>query len=715
MSVHQFSRNGHSVKDFDEYFSEVKSRISIRDVLQSEGVDLGRDGRSICPFHEGDNGGNPSGFSLNPDDEHMRCFVCGWHGDVVDFYRQIRGFSGQYEAAKALDERFGRRPIVVKEPDRKPKPDRVHDYQDEHGNVVYRTVRRSGKWSQERYDGQTHRFVGGKGCMQGVVLYPYRLPELLLRLEEKPDEIVYVAEGERDVDTLWSLGKAATCNPMGAGKWRDEFSRWVAGRKAVVFQDDDQVGKEHAQEVAGSLHGVGCVVRVLGMPGGHHDVSDYVAAGCTWKELVAAIKETKDWIRTEQPTAESNEYQALSDAEVGLGRYDARSMKNVRWVVPGIVQVGGMTIISGDGGVGKSQIVAAIAASITGGPAIPGCVPPKDVGTVIVMTAEDGDDDVVIPRFMAVGADISKLRPVEPKVTRIVNGVRKIYPRSFQDLDWWEELIRRCGDLRLVVADTIPSYLGRGVNDNVNIEVRQILEPFVKLLGKAGAGFLGICHSNKSNDSSNPVHKISGSMAYGNYARVVFSAYEDPDSPGKYYMLNHKGNNLPVDKKIARAYTIETKIVVNEETGELIETSVVRFERDPVPVTFGQIKAAATRVAKRGPEATRVPDMAAKLRSYLEENPGPRKVGEIMGHFGELGLLGHLNDVGRWSNGRLLYSVKNSIPEILETEEPRIHGGKPILFWEIRKDQGEAQHGGQTPEGRSSDDIDPPIEDFTWH
>lgn len=709
MSVHQFSGNGRAVKNGDEYFSEVKSRISVRDVLHSEGIELGRDDRCICPFHEGDNGGNPDGFSLNPDGEHMRCFVCGWRGDVIDFYGKIRGIPSQLDAARELDERFGRRPVA-----RKPKADRSHDYQDEYGNVVYRTVRKDDRWFQERYDRETHRFVRGKGCMQGVKLYPYRLPEVLLRLEENPEEIVYIAEGEKDVDTLWRLGRAATCNPMGAGKWRDEFSKWFAGRKVVVFWDNDQVGREHAQKVAGSLHAVGCVIRVLGMPGGHHDVSDFVAAGGTWKELSVAIKATDNWIKATEGSKENGEYRKLSDEEVGLGRYNERSIKNVRWIVPGFVQVGGMTIISGDGGVGKSQIAAAISASLTKGSCLPGCAPPPKSGTVIMMTAEDGDEDTVVPRLMAAGADISKIRPVEANVTRMVNGVRKIYPKSFQDLDWWEDLIRRCGDLRLVIADTIPSYLGRGVNDNVNIEVRQILEPFVNLLGKAGAGFLGICHNNKSNDSVNPVHKISGSMAYGNYARVVFCAYEDPESPGRYYMLNHKGNNLPGDKKIARAYTIETKVIINEETRELIETSVVRFEKDPVPVTFGQIKAAATRISKRGPEATRASDLAVRLRTYLEENPGPRRVGEIMGHFGDLGLVGHLNDSGFWSNGKLLYTARKLVQEIVETEEPRLRGGKPVTFWEIRKDAAGASYGKLQSKGQSSVEIDPSLEDFSW-
>ena len=409
------------------------------------------------------------------------------------------------------------------------------------------------------------------------------------------------------------------------------------------------------------------------------------------------------------------EYQKLSDEDVGLGRYDPRTIKNIRWVIPGLVQVGGMTVLSGDGGIGKSQIAIALAASLTSDLALPSCAPPVGTGTVLIMTAEDKDEDVVIPRLLAAGADVSLCRPLKPKVLRMVDGVRKIYPRSFQDLDWWEDVAQRCADLRLVIADTIPSYLGRGVNDNVNIEVRQVLEPFVELLGDFGAGFLGICHNNKSNDSPNPVHRISGSMAYGNFARVVISAYGDPEVPGRYYMLTHKGNNLPGDQKIARAYTIESRVVVCEETGEVIDTSVVRFEAEPVVITAGQIKAAEARVAKRGPDATKIPDLVPRLRAYLEGKPGPQMVGAIMSHFGELGLIGTRNDQGRWSNGRLLYDVKAAILDIIETSKPRPTGGKPILFWELGMDHrsGGATKGGGT-DSASQRGGDPKIEDFTW-
>ena len=38
-----------------------------------------------------------------------------------------------------------------------------------------------------------------------------------------------MVEGEKDADALTALGLTATCNPMGAGKWRDSYTATLAG------------------------------------------------------------------------------------------------------------------------------------------------------------------------------------------------------------------------------------------------------------------------------------------------------------------------------------------------------------------------------------------------------------------------------------------------------------------------------------------------------
>ena len=97
----------------------------------------------------------------------------------------------------------------------------------------------------------------------------YRLPDLLSR----QSETIFICEGEKDADALAALGLPATCNPLGAGKWRDEYAKAVAGEKVVVVTDNDPPadgrgqphykGQKHAGVVAESLLRHGCEVHIL--------------------------------------------------------------------------------------------------------------------------------------------------------------------------------------------------------------------------------------------------------------------------------------------------------------------------------------------------------------------------------------------------------------------------------------------------------------------
>jgi 5S rRNA maturation endonuclease (ribonuclease M5) len=74
---------------------------------------------------------------------------------------------------------------------------------------------------------------------------------------------VFVVEGERDVHAIEKLGLIGTCNPMGAGKWRLEYSESLRGKPVVIIGDADKPGREHASKVAQDLVGVAAEVRKL--------------------------------------------------------------------------------------------------------------------------------------------------------------------------------------------------------------------------------------------------------------------------------------------------------------------------------------------------------------------------------------------------------------------------------------------------------------------
>ena len=163
----------------------------------------------------------------------------------------------------------------------------TYDYVDEEGELLYQVVRQNPKkFIQRRPDGKG----GWDWSTKGARRVPYRLPQVLKGVSL--GHPVYIAEGEKSVEALERLGVVATCSPMGAEKWRDEYSKHLAGADVVILPDNDEVGEKHAAQVAKSLTGVAASVRMLrlaGLPEGG-DVYDWIQDGGTAEQLVEAAE-----------------------------------------------------------------------------------------------------------------------------------------------------------------------------------------------------------------------------------------------------------------------------------------------------------------------------------------------------------------------------------------------------------------------------------------
>ncbi|MGP0066357.1 MAG: hypothetical protein ACLQGP_22560, partial [Isosphaeraceae bacterium] len=102
-----------------------------------------------------------------------------------------------------------------------------------------------------------------------------------------------------------SAGFVATCNPMGALKWRSHYSEILRGRHVAIIPDNDPPeknypegkGQRHAQQVAQSLQGKAQSIRVVEIPGlpVKGDVSDFLAAGGTADQLRELVAKNPKW------------------------------------------------------------------------------------------------------------------------------------------------------------------------------------------------------------------------------------------------------------------------------------------------------------------------------------------------------------------------------------------------------------------------------------
>jgi hypothetical protein len=187
----------------------------------------------------------------------------------------------------------------------------IYDYVDENGCLLFQVVRKPGKkFCQRRPDGQG----GWSYKLDGVRRIPYCLPEVI---GSDPSQIVFVVEGEKDVENLRSLGEVATTKPGGVGNGKlwatSAFRDPLRGRAIVILPDNDEPGRQHAARVAQALHGHAGSVKVLTLPDlpAKGDISDWIQAGGTKEKLNGLVTTIEPWA----PSAEGGNNAAGSERD----------------------------------------------------------------------------------------------------------------------------------------------------------------------------------------------------------------------------------------------------------------------------------------------------------------------------------------------------------------------------------------------------------------
>jgi len=82
---------------------------------------------------------------------------------------------------------------------------------------------------------------------------PYRLPQLLNALEERPGEPVFICEGEKAANAAAQAGLIATASAHGSKSAAKTEWGALAGQLAVILPDNDEPGEAYARDAAGIL------------------------------------------------------------------------------------------------------------------------------------------------------------------------------------------------------------------------------------------------------------------------------------------------------------------------------------------------------------------------------------------------------------------------------------------------------------------------------
>ena len=78
-----------SYRKIMDYAREIKSRLTMPEMMSHYGFELDRSGFCKCPLHSEKSGS----FKAYPGDRGFSCFGCGAHGSVIDFVMLYFGLS----------------------------------------------------------------------------------------------------------------------------------------------------------------------------------------------------------------------------------------------------------------------------------------------------------------------------------------------------------------------------------------------------------------------------------------------------------------------------------------------------------------------------------------------------------------------------------------------------------------------------------------------
>lgn len=256
----------------------------------------------------------------------------------------------------------------------------------------------------------------------------------------------------------------------------------------------------------------------------------------------------------------------LSAPPVRLIRGDAVALEPVRWLWPGFLPAGMLTILGGSPGCGKTTIALSLAATITRGGVWPDRTRCTQPGDVLVWSGEDAHS-VIAARLRAEGADMSRVHFIDG----LTEGEREPFDPG-RDMALLEATAEALPAPRLLILDPIVSAVAG--DSHKGAEVRRSLQPVVELAQRLGCAVLGITHFSKGTNGRDPVERVTGSIAFAALARMVLlaakvnSGPDDGEHDERRVLVRAKSNIGPDEGGIA--YALDRVEVAPEVEGQCV-------------------------------------------------------------------------------------------------------------------------------------------------
>lgn len=386
----------------------------------------------------------------------------------------------------------------------------------------------------------------------------------------RPDQDVWIVEGEPDVAVLTQAGLIAVGLPSASYRVTDdEIARLSTAKRRFMAgdQDDNGGGQKVMIDLRKRLSGETFDIKWLHK---RKDANDVLTN--EYKNDAKAFEQCVDFLRTRATQTET-------EAVVIDG--DKIKPRRIKWLWQDKIPYGKITLFCGNPDNGKSLASSSMAFYVTTGTPFPGSDFSSGAADVLMLVGEDDLDDTAVPRLIAAGADMRRVhfivsaKPVNEETREI---------RLDRDMKSIERTLEKNPNIKLLAIDPISNYLGE-VSMVAEQEVRSILIPLKRLAEKFGCAVLIVMHLNKKSDLD-AISRVGGAMAFIGVARCswlfIRDQQEAPDgeeqagekkSADTFSMLRIK-NNLVSANRAGMSYSVVTDRVEVEGEPDIIAPKI---------------------------------------------------------------------------------------------------------------------------------------------